>query len=644
MKKGKVSPELLQKIKDSVNIVEIVGEHVVLRKAGVNHVGLCPFHSERSPSFSVSENKQLYHCYGCKRGGDLVTFVMEILGINFPEAIEELSERARVVLPKDWNGSPANPEQEQKRSALREKQALAFKLNRFSAAFFHQTLGDYSRAIEYFMMRGVGEELAKTFYLGAATDSWDGLATHLLNKKAPLDLAVELGLIRPSTQGARYASGPGFFDLFRNRTLFPILNLRGKVAGFGGRILGEETPKYLNSSESLVFQKGKLAFGLYQAQKHIREQDEIIIVEGYFDVLAMHAAGFQNVVATCGTSLTPEHLGIFKRFASKVTVLFDGDKAGIAATERAMEVGLDLGLVLYGAQMPEGMDPDQILLDSEKGSVCGEGKERMTAILRESEPLLDSRIEEAMQSAVQSPEESSQALKKIGGWLSRFQDPVGREVRIHQVQKQMGISHRLIQEVMGQGKGDSNIQSKRKVASESTQKREPVAVVDPNSQVNSPPKMNPMDKILLAGIAYGEEYPGIFVEARGNLPPTVPLSDLFEYPAARDFVAVLLSKPGYLERLRTVPETLFEHDLDVQVRSTLTEALLSPEPPVSLEDFRGALLRSMARNWARFSQRIKKAIAEAETKRDTELQVQLMKDYLDVQRKMKEFSNFYDEE
>jgi DNA primase len=641
MRIGKASPDLLQKIKDSVNIIEVVGEHVVLRKSGANYTGLCPFHSERTPSFSVSENKQLFHCYGCKRGGDLVTFVMDILGISFPEAIEELSERSRIMLPKDWNGAPLNPQQEEKRTAQRDKQALAFKLNRFAAAFYHQTLGNYPQAIEYLMARGVGEDWAKMFYLGASTDAWDSLANHLTSKKAPMDLAVELGLIRPSTKGP--TQGTGYFDLFRNRVLFPILNLRGKVAGFGGRVLGDDTPKYLNSSESLVFQKSKLAFGLYQAQKHIREKDEIILVEGYFDVIAMHTAGFQNVVATCGTSLTSDHLMAFKRFASKVTVLFDGDKAGIAATERAMEIGLEHGLVLYGAEMPEGKDPDEILFDTKTGQVVAEGQERMAGILAASKPLLDERINESLKQASQGPEDRTQALKRIGGWLGRFQDSVGREVRAQQIQKQLGISTQLMHEVMGHNQSNSAASSAsakgRKVASEIKEERSSTRAVGTEIQT----KMGPLDKTLLTGIAYGQDYPKIFVEARGNLPPDGNLSDLFEYLPAKEFVALLLSKPGYLEQLRNVPESLFHPDLDFQVRSTLTEALLASEPPVSSEDFRGALFRCMAKVWARFSQRIKKALAEAEAKKDSDLQVQLMKEYLDVQRKMKEFNCFYDE-
>ncbi len=635
IKKGKLAPELLQKIKDSINILEVVGEHVVLKKSGANYTGLCPFHSERTPSFSVSESKQLYHCYGCRKGGDLVTFVMEILGVSFPEAIEELADRSQVKLPQNWNGGPDNPEQEKERSVFRQKLDLAYKLNRFSAAFFHHTLGNYPKGIEYCLSRGVNEDIAKAFYIGAVTDSWDTLVRHLIAKKAPLDLAVELGLIRPSTKGSPQG-GPGFFDLFRNRILFPILNQRGRVAGFGGRVLGEETPKYLNSPDSIVFQKGKLAYGLYQAQKHIREKDEVILVEGYFDVLVMHAAGFQNVVATCGTALTPDHLAIFKRFASKVTVLFDGDKAGVAATERAMEIGLDAGQVIFGAQMPLGMDPDELLFDSSEKGISTDGRERMNEILKNSVSLIDARIEEQFRYAQQSPEQRTQAIKKIGGWLTRFQDSVGREVRIEHVVKEMGISRQLLNQAMG-GASSSNVPSiTSKGGGEQKEKR--------SQSSSSNFQMTQIDRALLRGIAQGGEFSKLFAEARGNLPPRTTLSNLIEYPPAKEFIELLLSKPGLMEQLREAPDSLLGPTLDVQVRSIFTEAGVGLGQPIAMETFKGALLRSLARNWARFSQRIKTALAEAEVRKDAHQQTQLMKEYLDVQRKMKDFSNFYDEE
>lgn len=663
MTKGKISPELLQKIKDSIHMTEVVGEHVVLRKSGAHFVGLCPFHSERSPSFSVSESKQLYHCYGCKKGGDLVSFVMEIMGISFPEAVEELAERARVALPKDWGGASSDEEvseKDRKTQLQRERLALAFKLNRFAAAYYHQNLSRSPKAVQYLASRGISmaeNTLVREFYVGAASDSWDSLAKYLVQKKAPLDLATELGLIRPSTKPRAekdlrgQAPGPGYFDLLRNRALFPILNLRGKVAGFGGRTLGDEQPKYLNSPESPTFQKSKLVFGLYQAQKHIREKDEVILVEGYFDVLALHKAGFQNVVATCGTSLTADHLKLLRRFATRLTVLFDGDSAGISATERAMEAGLDQGWVLYGAQLPAGMDPDEIIF--ELGKESPHGKERMAQILNAAKPLLDTKINQALglDAGAQngqarkalSSEEQSQALKKVGVWLARLQDPIGKDIRIQYLQKELGIPRQLVLRAMGQVSGAQPIVQ----ASVSVRK-------NPQAPKAGLGKINPADRILIAGIVLGGDYVKTFLKVKDRLPPQRGLSDLLEDQGGREWVESMFTSERDLSIQGISPETWQRQwnsgiwgIQDNRIHSIAAEVLVAKEgndPPISVGDFQVAVSKRVARCWARFSQQIKAAIAGAEAKKNIELHSQLMKEYLDVQRKMKEFSSFYDED
>lgn len=634
MTRRRASADYLQKIRDSINLIEIVGEHVVLRKTGANHVGLCPFHSERTPSFSVSETKQLYHCYGCKKGGDLFSFVMEIHGIGFPEAIEELSDRAKLPFPKEWDsdGAGHDPEVEKRRAAAREKLATAYKLNRFAAAFYRAQLPENSNATSYFHNRGVGEELQKAFYLGAAPSSWDVLSRYLVTKEAPLSVALELGLIRPSTRApGRAAEGPGYFDLFRNRAIFPILDMRGRVAGLGGRTLpgGDENPKYLNSPESLVFQKSKLVFGLYQAQKHIREKDEVILVEGYFDVLALHAAGFQNVVASCGTALTVEHLAVFRRLASKITILFDGDQAGVEATERAMEQGLGQGLVLYGALIPGGADPDEILFDTSTGETLPQGQRQMSEILAGASPLLDARIDAELQLASKGPEARTLALKKIGGWLARFTDPIGREVRLQQVEKQMKVTRDLMKKAMSGALGREFSTKKTSESGESAlEKRKAVK------------RVSRADLALLRGFLKSQEFQDLFLEIRGKLPPEASVSELFEDEELRKWVEPIQELLGSPRDFTAEHFSLLDEDISSQVRSVLTETLVDDAQAVSREDFKMILDRALAYAWARFSQRIKEALERAEAKKDAGLQSRLMKEYLDVQRKMKEFNSF----
>ncbi len=670
----KYPSDLLEKIRQGVNLVEIVGEHVVLRKSGANYTGLCPFHSERSPSFSVSETKQLFHCYGCKKGGDLFGFVMEIYGISFPEAIEELAERARVALPAGPDGpADADPEVEKRRKAARERVATAHKLNRFVAAFYHQNLKALPEAARYFRDRGVGEHWIRACYLGGAPAGWDGLARHLLERQAPRELAAELGLIRVSTHAAAAnAPGAGYFDLFRNRVMFPILDTRGKVAGFGGRALGEDPPKYLNSPESFIFQKSKLVYGLYQAQKHIREKDEVLLVEGYFDVLALHAAGFPNAVASCGTSLTPEHLALFRRFASRVTILFDGDRAGLAATERAMEIGLEHGMVLNGATLPAGMDPDELLFDQATGNVLPGGKEQMEEILQMSKPLLDRRIDEAIQGSGQSAEAKTQAIKRVAGWLGRFTDPVGREVRVQLVQQKMGITRQLLQQAMGPvatpapgaansarggsvgfGAPQGNAAARGGPGSRPLAMPEQgranfsrPAAIRPQARVSNrkdAPQLGGADRILMVGLARGGEAVKYLANFGARLPPGATFADLFEYPPAYHWAREWEESRGILAPVQVTPDQLTQVDLDPQVRSTLTEALVSADSPFEFRDFQIVVNRAIGRIWARFSQRIKESLAAAEAKQDAELQKKLNEEFLDVQRKIEEFNRFYDE-
>lgn len=714
MSRGKITPEFKEKLKEAVNILDVVGEHVVLKKSGANHTGLCPFHNERSPSFSVHEQKQLYHCYGCQKGGDLVSFVMEIHGLSFPEAIEELAARANLALPKEWGGANdgEDPEVARRRNEARDKLATAHKLNRFVASYYHAQVGHQPHIAQYFRRRGVEGEMARGFYVGAAPPLWDGLSSHLAAKKAPLPLAEELGLIKRSPK--ERAGGPGYFDLFRNRAMFPIIDLRGKVVAFGGRGLplpegapdvGGESPKYLNSAESFLFHKSKVAFGLYQAQKHIRAQNAVILVEGYFDVLALHAAGFQNAVATCGTSLTIDHLNLFRRLCDRVIVLFDGDRAGIAATDRAMELGLEQGQVLYGAHLPEGLDPDELLFDQDSGQPLAEGKERMTAILAASQPLIDRRVGDLAMEAVKGPEQQTQALKQVGAWLSRFQDPVGREVRLESAARALGVSRALLERAAqgeggaARGKGMGN--APRSAPSEvrppagpppyegpdygsgpdsgygggggrgrrdpggrekggfsrqfdarrgEFRERRPAPWTTDGPGRRGPAARrargrgpSPAERIVLFALARPEKYGPLLSEVRGKLPPEKTFFDLFEDALTRAWVEKIEASPEGWARLRQDPASWIGPEVDAQVRSILTEAVVAGDATYPETEVRLALGQGLARSWARFSQSIKAALAAAEAKKDAELQSKLLQDYLDVQRRMKEFTSFYDE-
>jgi DNA primase len=339
------------------------------------------------------------------------------------------------------------------------------------------------------------------------------------------------------------------------------------------------------------------------------------------------------VVATCGTALTPEHLAVLKRLAAKITILFDGDAAGIDATERAMEIGLDHGMILHGATLPQGRDPDEILLAGPKGT------EQMAAILAASAPLLDRRISELVAEAEKSTEAKSLALKKIGSWLARFKDPVGREIRIDEVCKKFGVSRAVINQAIGIP-GPQSIQKPQPVAPKAPAQAPKPS--QPQLQQRPVPPPTPSEKLLLQAL---------MSEGSARFPADPALTDLFRHPVYRKLTAEILrqEKEGGGQTLtpQRISELFPEDETPAEVRSIIAEALLSPPSTLAPDMLKMQLRKALKEVWARFSHekaaRMRRSLAEAEARKDLNLQGELMKEYLDLQRKMKEFNSFYDQ-
>lgn len=631
----KLSSEFLDQIKEAVSIVDVVGEHVVLRKSGSNFSGLCPFHSERSPSFSVSETKQLYHCYGCKAGGDMISFVMEMNGMSFAEAVQDLAERANLSLPQDFNKNAGGAS-----SQKREKAKTAYKLNRFASVFFRNQLSSHRSSQRYLQERGLTEQTQQVYYVGFAPDAWEGLSSHLTQGGAPLDVARELGLIRPSPKK------PGtHIDLFRNRILFPILNIQGKVAGFGGRLIPGESrsssesaaPKYLNSPESIVFQKSKLVYGLYQAKKYIREKDEAIFVEGYFDVTALYQVGIKNVVATCGTALTLDHLRRVQKFGKRLVVFFDSDQAGQNAAEKSMELGLREGMILYLAQIPNGKDPDEYISTFSNGD---EARQSLEKVISDARPIIDIKLEEWVSKSKAHPDDAqlkSEAIQKAASWFGMFSDPVGRDLRIDQFSSQLGVRREILESAAGL-KG-----------------RAPVRRPTPAPSRTGPPQnlgrgmprqeLPSQEVSVLKAMLFWNSASALFQEIGQNLPPEMTFSDLFSAPLAKSFTHRIWGESRDYKGCPPRVERWLEADVDPQIRSIITESALQEQSEPTEEEIRKVRMnafRLLQQTWARFSHKLRAALSAAEATNDVELQDKLMKDYLDVQRKMKEFNKFYD--
>ena len=355
-----IPPDFIQQLLARVDIVEVIDRHVKLKKAGQNYSACCPFHNEKTPSFSVSPTKQFYHCFGCGVSGTAVSFLMEYNGMGFRDAVKELAEGVGMALPLEAN----------REESIERAQVAATLTEVMSAAmnFYRRELKKTPKAIDYFKSRGLTGEIAAKFGLGYAPDDWQGLKAAVEDYTA--SSLAECGLVIDNDQGKRY-------DRFRDRVMFPILDQRGNVIGFGGRVIGQGEPKYLNSPETPLFEKGRELYGLFHARRAIRDTQTAIVVEGYMDVVALAQSGVENVVATLGTATTPFHVQKLLRMADNLVFCFDGDKAGQRAAWRALEQSLPVvvdGKDVRFLFLPPEDDPDTFVRRLGKEAFLGELK------------------------------------------------------------------------------------------------------------------------------------------------------------------------------------------------------------------------------------------------------------------------------
>ncbi len=363
---------IVDQVQSANDIVEVIGQYVPLKRSGRNMKGLCPFHQEKSPSFMVHPEKQIFHCFGCGAGGDAFSFLMRYENMSFPEALRRLAERAHITLPEKSEGRDGEKSDSEK----------FYEIYRLACEFYHQRFLSPAggKARDYFLKRGFEDALARELQMGWADESWDSLFQFLSKKGFPEAMLIKSGLVCRSAKG-------NVFDLFRARLLFPIRNLQGKVVAFGGRILDKrEGPKYLNSPENPVFYKRRELFGLHISKKFIdREKPRIFVVEGYFGFLRLYQSGFKAVVATLGTALTDEHVRVLKRFAEEAVVIYDGDKAGEAASIRGLEVFLEGDMNVKLARLEGGLDPDDFIREK--------GPEAFRAVIDGARDFFDFKLE-----------------------------------------------------------------------------------------------------------------------------------------------------------------------------------------------------------------------------------------------------------
>jgi DNA primase len=441
-----LTEETIQAVRDGANIAVVVGERIKLTRRGRSLVGLCPFHKEKSPSFHVNEERGFYYCFGCHASGDSIKFIQETEGLAFTEAVRELAGRLNITIIE----TRANAERVQEESARQRRDEL-FQVNEAAAEFFERCLVNHPlghlgneelsrRALQFDQARSptpsVMQQTLKAFRVGYAPHSWDALTTHLRSAGLSLKAAESVGLI-----GAR-KQGSGFFDRFRHRLMFAVVDLRGRVVAFSGRVLPDpeaaelqrlglqplgsnadgNVAKYMNSPESSIYKKRELVFGLYQARDAIRERDECVLVEGNFDVVSLHARGIKNVVAPLGTAFTQEQAAQMRRYSSNVTVLFDADSAGQRASVAAREPCKAEGLAARVAQLPPGTDPDDF--------VRSKGADALLACLRNAKGMLEFLIELTLESDFRGADAEARGrkLQEVLELIKTEDDPTVRAV------------------------------------------------------------------------------------------------------------------------------------------------------------------------------------------------------------------------
>lgn len=422
-----INDETIEKVRDLADIVKVVSDYVPLKKAGANYVGLCPFHNERTPSMTVSESKQIFHCFGCGEGGDSVTFIMKRENLGFPEAIRFLAEKLGVPIEES---TPRDPRISQERDKL-------YEINREAARFFLNNLTKNETALNYLYKRNIGDKLIKQFGLGYSLDSWDSLYKYL-SSKGYGDKEIEtLGLIGKRSNNA------GYYDKFRNRIMYPIIDTRSRVIGFGGRVLDETMPKYLNSQETPIFNKGNHLYGLNLLNK-FSDRKRIILVEGYMDVIALFNNKINYGVASLGTALTENQAKLLKRYGENIYICFDSDLAGINATNKAIEILTREDINPKIITLPGYKDPDDYLK--------AEGLKAFESRINQALNQVYFKIEINKQKYnINESEGKIKFTIEIAKVIKALRSPIEKDVYIDKISKEIGISREAIEkEVFGQ--------------------------------------------------------------------------------------------------------------------------------------------------------------------------------------------------
>jgi len=429
-----IPEETIRRVKNSANIVDVVGDDVVLKRSGRNYLGLCPFHVEKTPSFTVSPDKQIFYCFGCQTGGNVFSYVMQSEGVSFPEAVRAVAGRYGIEVPDDHLSA------EQKKQ-LSERDKL-LRINQLAVSFFRTSLLDPQvgqRALAYLLGRGMTRKIIDSHQLGYAPDRWDGLLGFMRQKRVPMELLAKTGLVIPRKDRS------GSYDRFRDRVMFPISDLHQEVIGFGGRVMGDGLPKYLNSPESPVYYKSRSLYGIDKARQEARKSGTVFLVEGYFDALALHLYGITNAVATLGTSLTGDHVQLLKGMvgpSGRVMLVYDSDQAGIKAARRSIAIFEQGFLEARILILPQGYDPDDYLREH--------GPDDFLKAAEKASGMMTFLIDSAIQQHGLTLEGKVKVVAEVQESLAAVQDSIARTLNIKQLAERLDIDETAILEKVRQ--------------------------------------------------------------------------------------------------------------------------------------------------------------------------------------------------
>ena len=410
---------VIAEIQAKVDLLEYVGQYVTLKRRGREYGGLCPFHAEKTPSFYVNAEKQMWHCHGCGAGGDLIKFVQRYESADFPAALRLLAGRAGVTLREA-------PDAQRRRS---EREAI-YEANAVAQRHFAAELRKSDAALDYLAGRGIEPRTAQTFGIGYAPESWESLHNALQRAGIPEAISAPAGLIRARPQYGSY------YDFFRHRLMLPIFNLTGEVMAFGGRSLGDEEPKYLNTPNNAIYTKGQHVYGLHIARRAAAAQDALIVVEGYLDAVALHQAGFANTVASLGTAFTPEQARELRRVSPNAYLCFDGDAAGQAATARSIDMLVEEGLSVCIVRLPEGIDPDEFLQ--------AQGADAFKPLIEAAVKWTDYKIDLACRRIESKFGTVLEAAREAVAVVNLVRDPIERDLYIKGMSKRLGVSEEAL--------------------------------------------------------------------------------------------------------------------------------------------------------------------------------------------------------